>query len=167
MEIKPSRPQGFTPLLTELYPNGSSKEGFLSSDQSLNEVVKRDNQALTLLGYTTKEIAELLKPIIGIADGYGKYVAPNGKEYAVTTVGHMGFQNCPWRDVLMAPNSSIDVYVEGEMGRIRIPGMLPHLITAHNFFEGGAYRLAPEKIVELFGVEKNHGSITKARKLTF
>jgi hypothetical protein len=167
METESSRStNNFTPILKELYPGGSSQEGFLAEGQMLNAVIERDNKALALLGYTAKEVAKLLEPVINISGrDLVKYVAPNEKEYAITVLEYRGWQDCPWRDAHIPQNSSRDIYIEGNVGTIRIPGMLPHLIVAHNFFEGGSYRLSPEGIVELFGVEKNPGSIEETKRL--
>ncbi|MFH0936988.1 MAG: hypothetical protein V1808_01705 [Candidatus Daviesbacteria bacterium] len=159
--------RSYTPPLTDLLPSGSSNEGFLANGQTLDQVLKRDAEALNILGYTASEIADLLEPVTAISSHHGtEYIAPNGKKYIVRAVQYRGWQDCPWEDIKIPPNSSKDIYVKTASQEVRIPGMLPHLIRSHNFFEGGSYRVAPEDIVEMFGVEKTHGSIEKAKQLT-
>ena len=48
---------------------------------------------------------------------------------------------------------------------VHIAGLIRHLVESHGFFEGGSYRVAPEKIVEMFGTERVPGSIEKVREL--
>ncbi len=56
---------------------------------------------------------------------------------------------------------------EGGHESVHIAGLLRHLAGQHGFFEGGQYRIAPEKIVEMFGVEKVPESLNKVKKLVF
>lgn len=167
MDFKPPESAShFTPSSKDLLPMGNSREGFLAEGQILDRIIKRDGEALALLGYTAREVAELLEPVIEIRNERGvEYTAPNGKKYTIRALQYRGWQDCPWKDVSIPPNSSKDIYVKKDTSEVRIPGMLPHLIKSHNFFEGGPYRLAPEDIVELFGVERNPGSIEEAKKL--
>jgi hypothetical protein len=159
---------GFSPSDQELGPNKISSAGFLKEGQTLEKVVKRDKEALDILGYTPQEVADLLGPIIEKSARSGKfeYVAPNGKIYIVESKQWRGFQQCPWKD--HGEHGSIDMYIT-EKERIEkpvhIPGLLKHLIEKHDFFEGGDYRVAPETIVEMFGQEKKPGSIEKAKNL--
>jgi len=159
---------GFQPSDQELAPNKMSSVGFLKEGQTLEKVVKRDKEALDVLGYTTQEIANLLEPIIQKSGRGGKfeYTAPNGKTYLVEAKQWRGGQECPWHD--HGEHGSIDMYFT-EKGKtekpFHIPGLIKHLIEKHDFFEGGDYRVAPEKLVEMFGLEKTPGSIEKAKKL--
>lgn len=159
---------GFRPSDKELGPKSISAAGFLKEGQTLEGVLKRDKEALDILGYTTQEIADLLGPILDKSGRGGKfeYTAPNGKTYVVEAKQWRGGQECPWHD--QGEHGSIDMYFT-EKGKIEkpvhIPGLLKHLIEKHDFFEGGDYRVAPETLVEMFGREKTPGSIEKAKKL--
>lgn len=167
MENNLKKEAGENPSAKDLLPGGMSRIGFLSEGQTLDRVLSRDTKALAILGYSIDEVASLLDPVCNLESPQGSdYVASNGKKYRVTTVAYRGWQNCPWKDVNIPLNSGKDIKIRREDGgSITIPGMLPHLIREHKFFEGGDYRLAPEDIVEIFGTERGTDSIKKARQL--
>lgn len=167
-----------------LYPGGlGSDEGFLLHGQELKKVIRRDKKALGLLGYTTDEITdELLGPLIDATNEAEEkrrhefsYQAPNKIRYRVHFEISRGSPECPWCgnfwedkkrfsgcvEIFISPKGQVDPKP------VLISDMLGHLIGHHGFFEGGRYRVAPEDLVEMFGVERIHGSIQEARKLHF
>lgn len=166
--------QPYIPSLEDLLPRGMSSLGFLKRDQTLEQVLARDKAALDALGYTAKEVADLLVPLIQAANQTRKesftYCAPNGKEYTVQVQRWLGYQECPWRHNIdwHTANSAIDLFLteKGTDTRVHIAGLLPHLIAEHDFFEGGRYRVAPEVIVAMFGVERVPGSLERAGSMT-
>ena len=159
-EVRPSQ--------KDLLPGGLSMGGFLTEGQTLNGVICRDNETLSILGYSKDELAGLLNQElnnIGTDSHPRNYTAPNGKTYSVRAISYRGWQDCPWQDVPFAPGSSVDYFFDSNEQERISAGMMPHLIKEHNFFEGGNYRIAPEDIVEMFGEEKIPGSIQSARRL--
>lgn len=162
------------PTMQELQPGGMSMAGFLEKGQTLEQVLERDRKALELLGYTAQEAADLLGPVTERAASGGNfdYTAPNGKQYEVKAQTWRGTQECPFHDKVDWKRSSgaMDMYLteKGKGGEsVHIAGLVRHLVEAHGFFEGGSYRVTPEKIVEMFGSEKVPGSLAKAKELKF
>jgi len=164
----------FQPTIANLQPGGMSKDGFLDRGQTLEQVINRDRQALNMLGYTQQEVADLLATVTERAGDEGslKYTAPNGKQYDVRVQKWRGDQECPWEDEIDWSKSrpDMDMYLT-EKGKgeesVHIAGLIRHLVESHGFFEGGSYRVAPEKIVEMFGTERIPGSFDKVRELKF
>lgn len=163
----------YNPSLQELRPGGVSEFGFLKKDQTLEQVLERDRHALEILGYSTQEIADLLGPITeqAVKGGDFEYIAPNGKQYEVRAITYRGSQECPWHDNpdWRRSSGSLNMYLTekglSEDKSVLIAGLLRHLIEKHQFFEGGHYRVAPEKIIEMFGNEKVPGSLEEVKKL--
>lgn len=160
------------PTSAELFPGGMSVEGFLAEGQTLEQVIKRDKEALKILGYSVQEVADLLGPVCekaALARSF-EYIAQNEKKYNVKVSTYRGSQECPWKDKVDWHRSSgaTDIYltkVDSQEKTIRIAGLLRHLVESHKFFEGGAYRVSPEEIIEMFGIERIPGSIEEAKKL--
>lgn len=164
------------PTLAVLQPGvmiePGSEEGFLDRGQTLEEVINRDRQALNMLGYTQQEVADLLGPVTEKAANERdfEYTAPNGKQYHVRVQKWRGGQECPWEDEvgLGKSRSDMDMHLT-EKGKgeesVRIAGLIRHLVESHGFFEGGSYRVAPERVVEMFGTERIPGSFDKVREL--
>ncbi len=100
------------------------------------------------------------------------YAALNGIQYKVTAQTWRGTQECPWGDKVDWRRSSgaMDMQLT-EKGKgdkpVHIAGLLRHLVEAHGFFEGGPYRVSPEEIVKMFGVERTPGSFKKVGELKF
>lgn len=123
-----------------------------------------------------------------------EYSAPvSNKSFLVSVSTYMGMQSCPWKDKVdwQRSNNSMDMFFREiteenletiqklkKMGYgiwrdiesnpkeyIKIAGLMRHLIEAHDFFEGGLYRIAPETIVQMFGKEKVPNSFEKVREL--
>lgn len=193
------------PTDEQLMPGKDSVVGFLAQGQTLEQVLRRDNEALAVLNYSRDEMIELLRVcdareappaafpsfqewrnqggnwrIDDLSRAYVKardkfrketrqestYTAQNGKLYPLRVVSWRGDQSCPWGDINLPPNSNVDIFLRQPNGdEYHIPGMLKHLVQAHNFYEGGAYRCPPEELVELLGVEKTPGSIEQAKQI--
>ena len=160
------------PLSADLQPGKMSVVGFLDKGQTLEQVINRDRQALKLLGYTVREVADLLGPVTEQASNGGnfEYAAQNGKHFEVKVQTWRGSQECPWTDKVdyRRSNGGIDMYVteKGKGGEpILIAGLIRHLVENHEFFEGGSYRVAPEKIIEMFGIERIPGSLERVKGL--
>ncbi|MBL7078643.1 hypothetical protein ISS42_03220 [Candidatus Shapirobacteria bacterium] len=172
MTFEQSEQSSYQPSDQELRSGKISMAGFLKEGQTLKQVLERDEQALRMLGYTAQEVADLLGPVTeGVANGGNfEYTAPNGKQYEVRVQTWLGSQRCPWRDKVDWRRSSgaMDMYFteKGKGGEpVHIAGLVRHLVEKHGFFEGSSYRVAPETIVEMFGIEKIPGSLEKVKKI--
>jgi hypothetical protein len=152
------------PSNIELLPGHISNEGFLAENQTLDQVLKRDSEVILSLGYTFEEIANLIEPLNKRRNQPEEYIAQNGKKYTVRTILYRGWQECPWEEAPMPVHSGLDIFITGGGSEVRIAGLLPHLIRSHGFFEGGAYRVSPEDIIDMFGEERIPGSIQKAKE---
>lgn len=102
--------------------------------------------------------------------GNFEYTAPNGKQFDVKVQTWRGMQECPWSDEVDWRRSSggMDMHLteKGKGGEpVHIAGLVRHLVESHEFFEGGSYRVAPEKIVEMFGTERVPSSFEKVKGL--
>jgi hypothetical protein len=152
------------------------RQGFLLEGQTLEQISRRDEEALKILGYTAKEVADLIAPLCELCSLHSwktfHYTASNGKEFNVRIERFRGIKLCPWdgRVDLKHSPSSVNLHITeiGKTETVMIAGLLRHLIDKHGFFEGGAYRVAPELIVEMFGKEKegHEGSIERAKSLS-
>jgi len=150
------------------------RQGMLLDKQTFEQIYKRDQEALAILGYTNREIADFLAPLCELCNLHDwnvfHYTASNGKEFNVRVERFRGIKRCPWdgRVNLKHSPSSVNLHITeiGKTETVMIAGLLRHLIEKHGFFEGGAYRVAPETIVEMFGKERVPGSIEKAKTLT-
>jgi len=99
-EFEQSEQLNYQPSDQELRPGKMSMAGFLKEGQTLEQVLKRDEQALQMLGYTAQEVANLLGPVTERAamGGDFEHTAPNGKQYDVRVKTWRGTQGCSWRD---------------------------------------------------------------------
>lgn len=172
MGFEQSEQLNYQPSDQELLPGQNSMAGFLKEGQTLEQVLKRDEQALQILGYTAQEVADLLGPVTEKAakGGNFEYTAPNGKQYDVRVQTWRGTQECPWRDKVDWRRSSggMDMHLTEkgkDGGPVHIAGLIRHLVEKHGFFEGGSYRVSPEQIVEMFGEERVPGSLEQVRDL--
>lgn len=150
------------------------KGHFLAEGQTLNQVRNRDQEALQILRYTHKEIADLVRDVYrawsNLQNTQFIYHTPFQKDISVTVKVTRGLKPCPWKEN-KRPNlkdnpSNVDFHLTYNHITIVICGLLAHLIEDHGFFEGRPpYRVAPEKIVEFLGTEKVPGSLERAKSL--
>ena len=143
------RPRTATDVVN-FYPSGDSQQGFLGWGEQLEAVIAEDAQELERLGKTPNEVGMKLKEILDAA-----FEKMKGRElesvsrtpidignHIIEAQGHMGYQNCPFKtcEFHNAPcqYSSIDFKVTNKKTGeyVKGPGLIWHLITEHEFFEG-------------------------------
>lgn len=142
-------------------PGRFAEKGFLGPDESLTQVLEMDARMVADLGLTTSLLAERLGNLLELAVASPRSTTRVGP-YAIRLQRYKGNQICPF-----APEphdnpcqhgggvryASIDWRIrnarsgEGLTG----PGLIVHLIGAHNFFEGlqSPYRVAPRALAQL------------------
>lgn len=177
-----------------------SDSGFLGATESLLDVLARDRETLRRYDITTEEIANLLdQTISGRLECYR--VELGTEVYEVSAIEYLGSLSCPFERkindsfVHKGPmDYKLDIKHRGKheyiitniktRKSILLPGLLVHLIRAHEFFEGEetpyplfyvlgdiiakvreffdrgrlCYRIAPETIIKFFGMDKGNRS---------
>jgi len=136
-------------------PGKASHGGFLGKEETLEEVLKADDEAVRKLGLTHQQIADRIEYFI-IAVQYptnsGKVVDGN---FNVTGISCRGWQDCPWGDRIIQ-YGSMDFTVENLRTREKLsfPGLIVHLIRDHHFYEGkqSPYRVDPEKAARVLEI---------------
>jgi hypothetical protein len=145
-----------------LFPGGSSTSGFLAEGERLEDVVERDRQTLRSLGVTHEQVADRLELVLGRAERRadlvqrGRIVPPWLPWLEVESRAYLGFQSCPF-DGSKQPWAHMDfVLRDHERGlAIALPGLLPHLVREHAFFEGSVqYRTDPARLVDLLRIHE-------------
>jgi hypothetical protein len=150
-------------------PGGCSTKGFLRNDQSLVEVIERDNRTLRSLGVSHEEIVGRLEEILSAHDGEiwqsslgfepGTSDLPSPRSpndgFRIECIQWMGLQECPFIDTAgreCDQKSSRDYVLHNTRNgkTLRFPGLILHLIGDHHFFEGKKpYRVAPSWAIEV------------------
>lgn len=153
-------------LVHRLLPGGASTTGFLAPGERLEEVLANDRQTLISLGLTCEQIADQLDRLLGQTErrrmlaSRGRAVAAAPGWLDITAKHTLGFQECPFADHERCggkqPWASADYLLRNtETGlAIEIPGLLPHLVRAHGFFEGSVpYRTDPKVLAQVLGLD--------------
>ncbi len=151
-------------LEERMRPGEMSDSGFLGKNERLLDVLREDQATVDRLGVTHKEIARVLKEVVGF--GYGKYEGHyKGRTYQVNAEMTFGFQDSPFTGsdrtkIEYDPNEISDgtdfFITDTETGEeISFGGLVIFLIEKYGFYEGKdtRYRLSPDKIVEFFRIK--------------
>ena len=142
-------------------PGNFSQAGFLGPREGLCEVLENDSRELRELEISADTLAEQLGSLLEAALESAP-VSTNAGPYKVRIQRYKGPQICPF-----APEpyenpcpgkgdrrfASIDWTIRNPRSGMQLsgPGLIVHLIAAHNFFEGprSPYRVSPRKLAEL------------------
>lgn len=143
-------------------PGMASDGGFLSPEESLREVIEADARTLEKWGVTYDQIADRLDFFIcqdRLQSVLEKESLVEGK-YKVHSVSWLRLPYCchfPKEDEPICGQSNTDYTVYNlETGESRkFPGLMPHLVRDHHFFEGRgrSNRFDPEDAIYVLGVE--------------
>ncbi len=167
--MAPLAPDQLAALEERLRPGGASDSGFLAPQEKLVDVLERDRRALAALGLTCGQVADRLEQVLGRAERRvqlarrgtlpddGRGVAMVEPQLEVGAEHSAGWQECPFLDEIgqscpVQPWSTADYQLTNTSSgkTVRIPGLLPHLVRAHSFFEGDVpYRVDPTTLAEL------------------
>lgn len=145
-------------------PGNFSQAGFLGPRESLREVLEDDSRELRELGVSADTLAEQLGTLLEAALE-STPTSTSAGSYKVHIQRYKGPQICPF-----APQphenpcpgkgdrrfASIDWTIRNPRSGMQLsgPGLIVHLIAAHNFFEGpqSPYRVPPRKLAELLEI---------------
>jgi len=135
-----------------LYSSKIVAGGFMGTDsRSLHEIIDSDAAVLEKLGYTHHQIAERMQHIIDIAKAALGNPVKVDENIQARTEEAKGPLICPWphpgtfvKRVTITKNTT-------SQQTIKWSDLNIHLIKEHYFFEGkgAAYRLEPEKLIEI------------------
>lgn len=163
-------------LEARLRPGAESASGFLAPGQRLEDVLARDRRTLAALGATFDQLANGLELALGRAErrvdlarrGRRPEVAPPDVEappipveptLSVRAWRFAGHQDCPFDDgegrrCPTAPFSSAHYELRRNgLPPLAVPGLMPHLIRAHGFFEGDVpCRVEPEALLRVLAL---------------
>jgi hypothetical protein len=142
-------------------PGRFSEKGFLGPDESLAHVLEMDARTVAELGLTSGLLAQRLGNLLEPAVAARRWTTRVG-HYAIRLQRYKGYQICPF-----APEphenpcphggslhyASIDWRIRNKRSGQELsgPGLIVHLIGAHDFFEGlqSPYRVAPRGLAQL------------------
>lgn len=145
-------------------PGNFSQAGFLGPRESLREVLEDDSRELRELGVSADTLAEQLGTLLEAALE-STPTSTSAGSYKVHIQRYKGPQICPF-----APQphenpcpgkgdrrfASIDWTIRNPRSGMQLsgPGLIVHLIAAHNFFEGpqSPHRVPPRKLAELLEI---------------
>jgi hypothetical protein len=161
-------------LEESLKPGASSHVGFLSKEESLLSVIENDVAALAAVGLTPQEVGIRLQEVLTLdAPGQARYRSFTREQFDIPDyidarmyAPHKGGQSCPfeeervggtcgsYRDAISAAEAfgshNFEIINAKTKEKIKGPGLLPHLIICHNFFEGhGPYRVDPIALAQI------------------
>lgn len=139
---------------------------FLGDNESLREIIERDNETLRKYGVTHEQIADILRRLmqggmtLDSIRNSTRFLVDD--KFRVRMTVYFGKQQCPFWFVEEKVSGGYHLYTCDESGfdydvrnmhtgeSFSFSGLLPHLIGEHHFFEGGVpYRLDPEEIIRV------------------
>ena len=163
-QLSPAR---LTALQSYLRPGGASEVGFLAATDSLVTVCDEDHALLQKIEITYQQIADQLRAIIAKADVIWQNPREKqnpliGGKFEVTCLGSGGWQTCPFDenddDFQSCGKGSRNYTVTNISTResVNFPELGPHLIEAHQFFEGHTeYRMDPTMLCRVLELKPN------------
>ncbi len=157
-------PADIKTLEQKMRPGVLSAGGFLGNNESLSDIIVEDNNTLSSIGVSHKQIETKLTELIDLAlnSGTKKY---SNQDFRVKVNIFTGFQICPWTRNIHQEQcifgsgvkyGSIDWIITNKKKKLTVsgPGLLVHLIGDHHFFEGkeSTYRIEPQLLCSLLNL---------------
>ena len=137
-------------------PGIISLHGFLGADRrSLRAILEDDDQRVAALGLTHGAIAERMRYLTAAGRrGLGSTVVVE-EIYEVRVDEARGVLPCPWPHPGVFPKAIVFLQRLDTNESISWAELQIHLIGAHGFYEGkgSPYRLSPEKLKRVLGLE--------------
>ncbi len=143
-------------------PGSFSQVGFLGPNERLADVLARDSATLSRLGVTGDQMADALEALIAAGNAQRDRPVTVGGRFRVLVTVYTGFQICPFapdphHEQCTAAGGARYASVDWTIRNLATgqemsgPGLLTHLIRAHQFFEGleSPYRIDPEELARL------------------
>lgn len=158
-------PQQVATVEDRMRPNKWSVAGFLTEQQSLLDVASRDQKTLKERKITYEQIADKLQSLMCkcSALAYPRHLPLAEGKYLIQQRQTKGYQTCPFtfsdsqHDDCGDHTGSSDYCITrlDTNEQFKFASLMPHLIGDHHFFQGGAYRLDPEKAIAFFELQEN------------
>lgn len=170
-ELHSLPPETFNELQAELQPRRSAQTGFLAKDEKLLPLLQTDVAALAEHNLTPQQVGNRLQEVlfphadINYRRSDKLRRQANIPQHLEVRLGGFtkGFQECPFTDCgccnpLPGTVSEHDAFGGSDFviintntkEKIKGPGLLPHLVTRHNFFEGHIkYRVDPVQLARV------------------
>lgn len=128
-------------------PGAFSQRGFLGEHERLADVLEADAGTLAELGLSGEDLATPLDQLLDTAEAARGRFASVDERFDIGIEVFTGFQICPWapdpnRGQCPAAGGVRHASVEWHLHnrrtghRLSGPGLIVHLILAHDFFEG-------------------------------
>ncbi len=158
-------------------PDHVCSAGMLAPDETLCDVLLKDEATLERLGITRFQIADVLEAALESAkDRWGTRpdtgtLTIGDTKYRIESTQYMGCQESPFdlpHQTCHLPHSHRNITVYNANNEaFHFGGLLPHLIREHGFFEGSAetttykfdgitcFRVDPEECVRFFDILPN------------
>lgn len=162
-------------LEERMHPGKHSEGGFLGPKESLEEILKEDDETVARLGFEHRQIAAALDHFLTFGfQGSRKLnkhldsrmdlnrpIVLFGGTYAIEINMYDGHQDCPWGCTKdqdgrhgLSMYGGLDATVTNQKTgeKLKFPGLIIHLISDHHFYEGkeSPYRVDPRKVVTFF-----------------
>lgn len=148
-------------LEESMRPGRLSKGWFLGPNESLEAIIREDDDTVKKLGLTHEQIANGIEYLMNESLYESRYYKNKNRlpsNYVIEVIHYMGFQECPWSD--SGEHGSVELRITNKrLGEtIFCPGLIVHLIRKHHFFEGkqSPYRVDPEKVVRVLEISQKH-----------
>ena len=157
-------PADITKLEQKMRPGVLSAGGFLGYNEKLTDVIISDNNTLSEIGVSHKQIASKMSELIAqaLSSKNNKYKDNN---FGVKVRLYTGFQICPWSENIHQEQcnygtgvryGSVEWIIKNREKRLEITGsgLLVHLIGDHHFFEGkgSPFRIEPKLLCSLLNL---------------
>lgn len=137
-------------------PGILTKNGFLGHDKRhIHDIVLHDQRTLKNIGVDAETIAEKLQEFIMIGElGMGGTIEHG--DFEVQVFWHKGKMPCPFGEPGLHHKIVATVKNMKLNKKIHYSQLSIHLIKEHCFFggTGSTYRLEPEDVVEVLGLQK-------------
>lgn len=142
---------------SRMYPGSDegSETGFLKVGEKLKDVIDNDRKTLEILNITHKQITDRLRSIV-VDDNTESGI------FDVSSKQYRGGQTCPFKNEKLDDDYHWDLYGTQDITitntktkkSITFSSLLPHMIEAHQFFEGTVpYRLDPMSVIQVLEIK--------------
>ncbi len=158
-------------------PKQWSTVDFLTEQQSLVEVANEDRRTLNDRAISYEQIADKLESLIEkckLISKPGHLPLVEGK-FLIQKRQTKGFQECPFtrsddrlNDCGQHQGSADFCVINTDTNEsFKFASLMPHLIRDHHFFQGGGYRVDPEKAISFFDLQKEVSYQPKKEEVLF
>lgn len=158
-------------LERRMRPGGWSQEGFLTSEQSLVQVLADDHVSIQKLGVSKQQISGTLERLLEKGARSNRFKPENVGHFKVQIIHSRKMRTCPWaphqfewchigQGVKYLTTEDFEVTNTRIRESLHGTSLCVHLIRDHGFFGGRntAYRIDPEKAVRVLELGSGNNS---------